>query len=157
MDSQFVTIRDIKFKCDEDGSVYVPGRSDWKKVGGKHSQGYLGYNSPKGLLKLHRIIASAFLGLDFENKKTEVDHIDGDRSNNKVTNLRIVTHMDNCKNYQKKEVKGLYKVDYGWRGQINHNGKQISKRFKTQEEAIEWRKAKEIEFGYSHTTLYEQG
>ena len=162
MEEHIVTIRGLQLKCVEDGSVYVwkdechKGKLRepyWRQIGSKEKQGYLVYHSNNaGTMKLHRIIAVAFLGLDIENLETQVDHIDGDRSNNKVSNLRIVTHTQNCMNYQKKEIKGLLKTDYGWRAYINHNKSRYSKRFKTQEEAIEWRKAKEVEFGYSHTT-----
>jgi hypothetical protein len=114
------------------------------------------HSNISGTMKLHRIIASAFLGLDIENRENLIDHIDGNRSNNKVSNLRIVTHTQNCMNYHNKEIKGISQNEWGnWRAYINHNKARYSKTFKTQEEAIEWRKAKEIEFRYSHTTLYE--
>ena len=45
---------------------------------------------------VHRLVAEAFipnpLGL------RDVDHIDGDRTNNNLTNLRWVSHKENCNN-----------------------------------------------------------
>ena len=44
---------------------------------------------------VHRLVAETFLGYQ-ENK--EVDHIDGNKLNNKVSNLRWITHERNCQN-----------------------------------------------------------
>lgn len=80
----------------------------------KHPSGYLYYGLfvGKGKTKVrywrrgHRLVAEAFInkipnGMD-------VDHIDGNKHNNNVTNLRIVTHSENMlaafnrRNKQKK-------------------------------------------------------
>lgn len=45
---------------------------------------------------IHRLVADAFLP-NTENKK-EIDHIDGDRTNNLVTNLRWATRIENVRN-----------------------------------------------------------
>lgn len=61
--------------------------------------------NPKRIL-VHRIVAKAFpeiCGEYFEG--AEVDHIDGDRENNAVTNLRWVTHRENTNNPITKERK----------------------------------------------------
>jgi hypothetical protein len=163
MEERIVIIRGLKLKCLEDGSVFVwkdechKGKliePYWRQVGSKEKQGYITYHSNiSGAMKLHRIIAVAFLGLDIENLKDEIDHIDGNRSNNNVSNLRIVNHTQNCMNYQNKEIKGVLPREYGrWRAYINYNKARYSKTFKTKEEAIEWRREKEKEFGYLHTT-----
>lgn len=57
--------------------------------------GYMGVNLGNGNRKyVHRLVASAFLDLE---KGDEVDHINGDTSNNSLSNLRCVTHADNMK------------------------------------------------------------
>jgi len=156
-----ITIRDLDFKCDEDGNIFIYHEGDirgasrnprWKKIGGKSNQGYLTCHTTQGSIKSHRIIACAFLGLDIEDKTMIVDHINGIKDDNRVCNLRVVNHTQNCMNYHGKEIKGIYETEYGWRAQINHNKKQIAKRFKTLEEAKAWRREKEIEFGYLHTS-----
>lgn len=46
-------------------------------------------------VRVHRIVAENFLGKI--GKGMEIDHIDGNRNNNKLSNLRIVTHKENIK------------------------------------------------------------
>lgn len=45
-------------------------------------------------IKVHRLVAYAFVGNGAENQ--EVDHIDGNSRNNSMSNLRWVTHRENC-------------------------------------------------------------
>lgn len=47
-------------------------------------------------LKVHRLVAISFL--NNPNNDKYVDHIDGDKSNNKSFNLRWVTHKENVNN-----------------------------------------------------------
>lgn len=57
---------------------------------------------------VHRLIAKTFLGLD-DLSALEVNHIDGNRHNNQVTNLEIVTHQQNIDH----SVSTGLKNDYG--------------------------------------------
>lgn len=52
------------------------------------------------IVRVHRLVAEIFLGEIA--KGMEVDHIDGDRTNNSLTNLRIVTHAENIKNAKER-------------------------------------------------------
>lgn len=59
----------------------------------------LSINGKPRTARVHEIVARAFpeiCGDWFEG--CEVDHIDGDRTNNKATNLRVVTHTMNMRN-----------------------------------------------------------
>lgn len=49
---------------------------------------------------LHRLIYSSFVG---DITGLEIDHKDGDRSNNNVDNLRAVSHKENCANEVSRE------------------------------------------------------
>lgn len=54
------------------------------------------YNNIAGSFPVHRLVAQAFIpNLD---NKPEIDHIDTNPSNNVVTNLRWVTHLENQRN-----------------------------------------------------------
>lgn len=55
--------------------------------------------SKKGKSKnytVHSLVAEAFLGKP--QKGLEIDHIDGNKTNNNVLNLRYITHSDNMNN-----------------------------------------------------------
>lgn len=98
---------------------------------------------------------AAFILVNNE-KPTEVDHINGIRSDNRWENIRTVTRLENTKNRKVRSdsVSGICGVqqrsDSGrWRAKITHNGKRINLgQFDTKEQAIDARKKAEIEFGY---------
>ena len=54
----------------------------------------------------HRLIAIQFVDNDDQENKTQVDHVDRDRLNNNISNLRWVSPSENAKNRvkQKKQV-----------------------------------------------------
>jgi hypothetical protein len=86
----------------------------------------------------------------------EVDHIDGDRTNNSVTNLREVTHAENTRNARRRSDNrsGINGVCWEekknrWRVQIGKNGRihQVG-RYRDFFEACCSRKSTEQHLGY---------
>ena len=93
-------------------------------------------------IRLHRVIAEPPKGL-------EVDHVNGNRLDNRRSNLRIVSHAINAwntaQNKTRKYNKGL-PTGIAW---DNTRGKYIAtrilrKRFDTLEEAVEFQKQSEL-------------
>lgn len=84
-------------------------RSDrwWIRIIGYPKDGYLFYRSPDLNCKIHRMVGITFIP-NFENKPI-IDHIDRNKHNNRLDNLRWVTHKENCANSTKPtyEVKRL--------------------------------------------------
>ena len=63
-----------------------------------------------------------------------VDHINGDRSDNRFQNLRLVTHQQNT--WNRRGTKGYWLNNNRWQVDIRMMGKTVCKgRFKTEEEA----------------------
>lgn len=57
--------------------------------------------------KLHRIVASAFLGLDPSSKQV-VNHLDGNSLNNEISNLEVTTQADNIRHAYNTGLNGIY-------------------------------------------------
>ena len=85
-------------------------------------------------LLIHRLVALHFI--DNPNDYPQVDHIDGNRQNNQVENLRWVTHQQNQFNQTKAKGYTWNKQNKKWQSQIKVNGKKIyGGLFDTEDEA----------------------
>ena len=103
---------------------------------------------------LHRI--AILLATGVYAKTVQVDHIDHDRGNNRLNNLRVVSHADNMRNQSLRNTNktGVTGVSYTtrdrrWVAQIYIDKKNTNLGyFDTLEEAAAVRKAAEIRYGY---------
>jgi hypothetical protein len=81
------------------------------------------------IVNLHRLVAEHFvINDDFENKN-DVDHKDGDKSNNKANNLRWTTRKENLDNRKKKRQGGSKKVICITTGEIFNTLKEASEKY----------------------------
>lgn len=129
---------------------YVKKTSELNKYS---SEGYLIVSIQGKRYKAHRLV---FLYMNNDKlNDVEVDHIDGNRSNNKYSNLRVVVRTENMKNkglYSNSStgVIGVSQFNGRFRARINLNGKRMSLGlFDTIEEASRVRKEYEIKYSYS--------
>ena len=98
---------------------------------------------------IHRLVALHYIP-NPENK-SDVDHIDGDKANNHVSNLRWATRLENCngfRKFHKNNKSGIKNISYNksinrWRYQKTINKKIHTKHFKTLEETIQYKKTYE--------------
>jgi hypothetical protein len=111
---------------------------------------------------IHRLIAEYFI--PNPNNKAYVDHIDNNRSNNRIDNLRWVTTSENnynmsIKKTNKSGVKGVIwnKNKNKWEVQISHKGKRYHLGYFTdKDEAIKTRKLKANELFGEFTNKCER-
>lgn len=103
--------------------------------------------------KAHKVIWLLVYG---ETPKDQIDHINGDRSDNRLENLRMVSFLDNMKNQKMRSTNtsghtGVYwyKRYDKWVAKINQNNKQITVGyFISKEDAIRARKMAEEKYNY---------
>ena len=93
---------------------------------------------------LHRIIARVFLG---EIEGFDVDHLDGNKENNNVNNLEIVTRKENNRRRDKRLGGSLYertkhkrnkKNKYKWNNIFFKSQKEIAEYFGTTQSNISY-------------------
>lgn len=115
-----------------------------RKQGGDTWYAAISINGKKILL--HRYL----MGVHEEEYsiKKVVDHINGDKLDNRIQNLRVCEHKDNMKNIRKgSKVIGVSQLKNGkWAARIMHNYKGMHLGyFDTEQEAIIARLTKEFE------------
>lgn len=95
-------IRDYNYEVSSDGEIR---NKENKKIIKQRVNTY-GYkiadiqvNKKSKTFVVHRLVAEAFLGVKQKDENQwQVDHLDRDRTNNKVENLRWATRSENLKN-----------------------------------------------------------
>jgi hypothetical protein len=142
----------------KEGNLYWRiGLSNYAKNGRK-----AGTFSPKDYMRIqinyakyyaHRIIWCYHFGPIAD--KLQIDHIDGDKTNNMIENLRLATNGQNKSNNKrayrnsKSNILGVYwfKKTNKWAAGIRINNKRIHLGyFANQEDAIAIRKAAELQY-----------
>lgn len=132
----------------DDGRVWTGRRKGTNEKFLKPHKNRLGYHkvclSRDGkhkMFSVSRLVALHYLP-NPENKP-EVDHIDRDKDNNHISNLRWATRQENCDNRGMPITNtsghtGIYyeKSQNRWIFQYRKRGNNISKTFKTKKEAI---------------------
>ena len=85
----------------------------------------------------------------------QIDHDDRNTLNNAWDNLSLKTQSENMKNssLQRNNISGIVGVHFHklsglWMGQISNKKKRETVYFKTMDEAVEWRKEKEVMYGF---------
>ncbi|MGC4375768.1 AP2 domain-containing protein [Fictibacillus sp. Mic-4] len=112
------------------GKVAIVDEEDYEKLSRykwfTHGEGYAAraiWKPKRGIILLHRQIIGAKAG-------EIVDHINGDRLDNRKKNLRISDYKGNARNTvqrKKNGYKGVYRTrnNQRWRACISTGGKQI--------------------------------
>ena len=155
-------LKNRKLRLHPDGVLYSRALNNkgeetkkelWREV--KYSTTADGYHSGSITLegkarnvKIHRLIWFAYhQDWDIFDTSTNnfIDHINQDRKDNRIENLRIVSNMENCwntshgKGFYFDKRRGTYDVKIMKNGKITYVGQ-----FKTEEEAVTaYKKAKE--------------
>lgn len=116
----------------------------------KDYRGYLKVRIGDKKYPVHRVVYKMFW--NEEDVEKQIDHINGVRDDNRITNLRLVEQKENQRNSSLRRdnttgIVGVYKTKYNtWLAYISN---QTIGTFKTKAEAINARKKAEIKMGYT--------
>ena len=138
-----------------DYDIYLDGRIVNNKRGREKKptldkSGYyrldLFHNGKRKALSIHRLLAMCFLPCTVDFKDIEVDHINQNRTDNRLENLRWADRYvqtqnqgDFRNNTSGEKNISFYKRGNKWIFQIRRNGIVHRKYFKTKEEAIAYK------------------
>lgn len=120
-------------------AVYAGKRADMLRP----PRGYFNVKINKVLYRAHRVAWLLTYGA-WPPDDLDVDHIDGDKGNNRIANLRLATRAENCWNSKSRKgasssAKGVSKASKNrWSAAICTNGVKVQLgSFGTEEEAAE--------------------
>ena len=125
-----------KYKIDKSSNVYSKAKGRLLKPS-KSVRGYMVLTLNKKTRPLHQLVVESFVDSNYKSKGLVVDHIDRNRANNKINNLRIVSQSENLEN---NDSKNYYycKQRNKFTVQITRGGVRYGKRFSEEQDAIEY-------------------
>ncbi len=125
-----------------------------KVAGGSDCKGYQCIRIDENVYKAHRIAWAMHYG---EEPTQAIDHRNGNKGDNSISNLREVTHVENSRKQSLKSSNssGINGVSWrkdskNWKAYIFVAGRLLSLgSFNTKEEAARARKSADVKYGYS--------
>lgn len=128
----------------EDGRVFSKKSRKFLKKG-DNGHGYLVvrlfHEGKAKTHKIHRLVALHYIP-NPENRR-EVDHIDRNKKNNDISNLRWATRSENCQNKTKQSNNKsghkyilIHSSGFGWEYKKVIRGKRVQRYFKSKTDAL---------------------
>jgi len=127
----FKKIDDQNYYISSYGNVYDCRMEQLEPIDNNYGYKYVSL-SKNGFTRnftIHNLVAKAFI--DNPLNKRYVEHIDGDKSNNNITNLQYTTQSENCinKSMHSNNMSGHISVSWDgkakkWNVRISENGKR---------------------------------
>jgi len=150
----------------EDDKLYRLGKNpkQWTCCNGLKpgNRGYIQLWVNGKLMLIHRLVYYLHhpeWDITDTSRDNSIDHINGDKMNNKISNLRVVNNRQNQQNkthYDGKEIRGVHFRREGrkkpWHAFWQEDEKTRSKSFETEEEALAYR-SDMVRIHYTHAPI----
>lgn len=103
-------------------------------------RGYMVVNLQKKIRPIHQLVAETFLDDSYKEKLLVVDHIDRDKTNNNLSNLRVTNKSVNGTNSDRHKYKGHIQVrgENSFRAIWQRGGRRETRTFNSREYAQRW-------------------
>jgi hypothetical protein len=126
-------------------------------AGSVNKNGYLFIKVGKYIYRAHRLAWFYFYGQWPPIENYQIDHIDGNRLNNSIKNLRLASNAKNARNHKlySHNTSGVSGVHFAeasnkWKATIRYNGRNIHLGYYASfEDAVNARIVAEKELGYT--------
>lgn len=126
------------------------GRFAGKRADSQSSDGYIRISINRARLRGHRVAWALYYG---EWPQSEIDHINGDRCDNRIQNLRLATRQANMRNISKRADNTSGATGVGWHAKTGkwraHIRKEYIGLFNSFNEALAAREQKAREYGFT--------
>ena len=118
--SKTIQVNGVPVTCHSDGSLSTYRTNgdevtEFRTFGHDNGHGYRVHEIKRKAYRVHRLICSAFNGKP--HKGYDVDHINGDKADNRLENLRWASRSQNLRGHRKSHGRSKY------RG-VSRNGKR---------------------------------
>jgi|694.fasta_scaffold28737_8 hypothetical protein len=109
----------LDYNLDTGIFTWKVSKANRTKVGDVAGWSYNGYREIEINNKAYKAHRLAWLYVYGEMPKNLVDHIDGNRSNNKISNLREATYQENSENYKTPKTNKSGVKNVSWYKSLN--------------------------------------
>lgn len=134
IDERFEYLLETCSFCCKDGYVITTCNSYNEELFSKY-----GYRRTQKIF-LHRLLYQLHLGRKLGPHEL-IDHIDRNKLNNKIKNLRILTHSQNMKNHKLKDGQIYYNVHYSRYlnyFKFTHREAEVARHFRSLHQALDF-------------------